>query len=41
MNLDKICLMITINDKCLELADTGQRGLKGNKSTLGREEDVG
>jgi len=25
----------------LELADIGQRGLKGNKSPLGREEDAG
>jgi len=40
MKLDKILLMITINDKCLGLTDKGHRGLKGNNSTLGREEQV-
>ena len=40
INLDKILLMITINGKCSGLADIGQRGLTGNKSTLGREEEV-
>jgi len=41
MNLDNILLTTTINDKCSGLADIDQKGLKGNNSTLGREEEVG
>jgi len=32
--------MKTMNDKCSGQADIGQRGLKRNNSTLGREEQV-